>query len=202
MVLEDLLKPLQYVDEQILREYTKLTQAWEKSGKSKYLLSNSFNISSFALFLGSMHLWGGYHYIPPLEGFFHTRNSVIDNRIKPYGSDFPVTSTSVAKPQNIHITIDRITRLPFLITAMSLTATGIYHLMTGIKSQSNQQVHEGIYLINHGISYIGNASSQYVKDTNPTLLKKDPLWKTAYTLLQEKIRAIPQPQPTINYLSE
>ena len=44
MALESLLEPVTWVDEQILREYTKLVQIGESKGIGKYSLATGLNI--------------------------------------------------------------------------------------------------------------------------------------------------------------
>ena len=48
MKLESLLKPAKILDEQILRQYTKITKKWEDRGHSRYSLAHAFNLTSIA----------------------------------------------------------------------------------------------------------------------------------------------------------
>ena len=90
--------------------------------------------------------------------------------------------------------ISRALRLP--VVALGLYETGkscfdVYQTVEGDKFFG--------YIISDGASAIGLfglATSMYLKDRNPKLLKKDPFWKRAYGAIAEKIGDYsPQPVP-------
>ena len=190
MALDSLLKPVKFVDEQILRQYTKITKKWEDKGHSRYTLSNMINIPSLILTGG---LGDPYN-----MGFFHGWNLVSDNITKPYGRDFNVqeSSSRVEDGDPIIKMTDRVTRLPLMIAGVGFTGLGLYEIVSGFWNRDNQNLSEGLVHLSHGLPFIGIASSQYVKDANPKLLDKKPFWKKAYDWAKEKVGSLaPQPSP-------
>lgn len=200
LTLEELLKPVKIVDQTILRQYTRLTNRWEEKERSRYMLSNWFNVPSFLIQFG---FGNGAGFIP----FFHGMNFSSDNIIKPYGKDFNIEegSSRVEKRSSSLIMIDRLTRLPFFATGVGMVSVGLYGVVSGYYTRDNQSLSEGLTHIVDGISFFGVASSQYVKDSDPKLLDKKPLLKTAwdkvkdgYHHAKDKIKAkIPEPQPAL-----
>ena len=197
MTLKDLLKPFKAVDEQILKQYSKLTKKWEDKGRGRYSLSNLFNIPSFIVGLG------GYN-----TGWVHGWNFSNDNIVKAYGKDFNVqeNSSKVEDGNPIIKAIDRATRMPLLITGIGFAGTGLYEVISGLYSGDNQCIPKGFDYLSTGISFIGGSSSQYVKDSNPKLLDKKPFWKTTYEKVRDKVKDLvpeqnpfPAPAPIGNY---
>lgn len=188
MPLESLLKPVGWTDEQVLRQYTKLTKKWEAKGRSRYALSNWVNIPCLMF-----NLANGVDdtFISAFQG--HNLGS--DTVTKPYGEDFTVSSTK-AKKNNLPVFVDRLTRLPLLVTGMGLTGFGLYEVITGFYNKDNQTLSEGITKIKHGVPFLGVASSQYIKDADPKLLEKEPFWQKVYSWAKEKVSSLaPQPLP-------
>ncbi len=193
MALEDLLAPVKWVDKQVLREYTKLTKKWEAKGRSRYALSNWINISS-SIFI----LTNGVNDIPIslFMSLFIARNFAQDNVTKPYGSELNVSDSAIAERSNLPVQIDRVIRLPFLLTGLGLTGFGLYKAMSGFYNKDNQTISEGITNIKHGVPFLSVASCYYIKDADPKLLDKAPFWETAYSWAKDRLSSVaPQPTP-------
>ena len=55
---------------------------------------------------------------------------------------------------------------------------------------------DSYYALYGGLGHLSLASSMYLKETNPKLLERVPLWKRAYESLKEKIVSLaPSPVP-------
>ena len=191
MGLESVLKLVKFVDEQILRQYTKLTKKWEDKGHSRYTLSNMFNIPC-TIFTLANGIDDGF--IP----FFQSNQFIVDNFTRGYGREFNASDSSIAENFSLQKKIDRIARLPFFVTSLGFASVGLYEVVSGFYQGDNQSVSEGLNNIAHSVPFLGVASSQYVKDSNPKLLDKEPFWRKAYDWTKEKIGSLtprPTPQP-------
>lgn len=59
MSLEKIIKPFKWVDEQVLRQYTKLAKKWEDKGRNIYYLSSTVGMPAKPLIaLGGNELFG------------------------------------------------------------------------------------------------------------------------------------------------
>src|SRR3989344_1061342 len=67
MSLESLLKPIQWADEQVLRYYTKKTEAWEEKGRSRYTLAQIYNGIASGANIVYLTLLGNYAGLPLLS---------------------------------------------------------------------------------------------------------------------------------------
>ena len=180
MGLESVLKLVKFVDEQILRQYTKLTKKWEDKGHSRYTLSNMFNIPC-TIFTLTNSIDDGF--IP----FFQGNQFIVDNFTKGYGRDFNASDSSIAENFSLQKKIDRIARLPFFVTSLGFASVGLYEVVSGFYQGDNQSVSEGLNNIAHSVPFLGVASSQYVKDSNPKLLDKEPFWRKNMIGLKKKL---------------
>ncbi len=181
-------KPFSILDEEILREHSKITKKWEDKGFSRYSLSNLINVSSSII-----KIMSGNPY--PIS-FFFGWNLAADNFTKPYGEDFNVqeSSSRVERGNPIIKKFDRVTRLPLILTGIGMAGYGLCEIVSGLYNNENQNISDGLTHISYGMPFIGAASCQYVKDADPKLLDKDSLFKRAYNGLKEKL-SLPQIEP-------
>lgn len=191
MSLESLLKPAKWVDEQVLRQYTKLTTRWEKKDRSRYLLSNLINIPTLILTFSD----GTNN---PITAYFQGMHLAQDNITKPYGSEFNASDSAIAKNSHPIVKLDRIVRMPLFLTGFGFTSFGLYSIIVGWYNNDNFFLSDGITNLNLGVPFLSVASCCYIKDADPKLLDKQPFWKTAYQWAKEKVQSLapePVPQP-------
>lgn len=174
-------KPINELDEEVLRQYSKLTKKWEDKGRSRYILSNLFNVPSFVI---------NYSFFSNLFiSFLSGWNLSNDNITKPYGKEFNIQEESTRLEQgNPFIkTIDRITRLPLFLTGIGLTCYGAYEAISGFYNNDSQCTSDGLSHLLLGIPFVGVSSSQYIKDSDPKLLNRNSLFQIAYKGLKNKL---------------
>ena len=176
MSLDTLLKPLQWADEQILRYYTKRTEAWEEKGRSKYSLAQICNLSGAAANMAFM-LQGDLYFglgagLLALQSLDFARNTVKE-RYESEMTDGALTKT----PMGYETTkkISALARLPMLITGAALMVKGVVHFVEYLQTKNPESVTNAMYMCSFGYALIGTASSMYIKDSDPKLLEKKPL---------------------------
>ena len=193
---ESLLKPAKYLDEQVLREYTKVAKKWEDGGRNIYHLSSAFGFPSKILIVGGVDTL-----------FFPRVGLLIDMAI--YNWDFIYNyvglkgnlieekETNREKCINPEMDffkqINRTVRLPTLVAGVSLIGKSTYDFYNYFAhGEPIEKDTLGAFTL--GMGLVGIASSQYLKDRNPKLLKKDPAWKTISNFVKEKLSVLP-PEP-------
>src|SRR3989338_7165789 len=62
--IESILKPVRVLDEYVLRQYTKVTQKWEKKGRSRYSLSSAVGMPAKIPLIGGLTNFIGMGAIP------------------------------------------------------------------------------------------------------------------------------------------
>ncbi len=176
MSLESLLKPLQWADEQVLKYYTRKTEAWEEKGRSKYSLAHIFNVSGTAsnmtfMLQGDLYLGIGVGLLA-LQSLDFARN-VAKERYEQEAVDGAVTKGSMG-----YETVKKISslaRLPMLVTGSALMIKGMVQFVDYLQTKNPESATNAIYLCSLGYAFIGTASSMYIKDSDPKLLGKKPL---------------------------
>lgn len=189
MSLESLLKPLQWADEQVLKYYTKKTEAWEEKGRSKYSLAHLYNLSGTAVNLAFM-LQGDLYFgigagLLALQSLDFARNYVKE-RYEP-----ATTDDAVAKPPTSYEVTKKVSslaRLPMLVMGMGLMIKGIAYFVDYAQNKNPESVTNALYMCSFGYALIGTASSMYIKDSDPRLLGKKPLEEWMHEL---ELRPIP-----------
>ncbi len=200
MTLDEILKPAKWVDEQVLRQYTKIAKKWEDKGYSRYTLSNLINIPAFFLPL----LYG---IVNPVAPYFHGVHLAQDNFIKPYDNEFNASNSAIAKNSHPLVKLDRITRMPLFLAGVGFTSFGLYSAIVGWYNNDNLTFSDGIINLKLGIPFLSSASCCYIKDADPKLLDKQPFWKAAYNWAKEKASSlvpkfVPQPVPSASFSLE
>lgn len=209
MKLETILKPIKYLDEDILlRQYTKLGQRIDiDKGIKKYvigeilweiylftsvigletnikLLGKSFNLNSYLILGINDKLYN----LDGILGRFKEINNSSD-------------SFALDKEKENYKKYNSIVRLPTFLFGVGLLGKFGIDVINSIKNRTPLES-TSYYCLFDGIGHLSLASSMYLKETDPKLLDKVPLWKQALEYIQEKVSLIgqqPIPVPTMNY---
>jgi len=208
MGLEQLLKPVKalntarkILDEEVLRQYTKLTKKWEDKGRNIFKLTTPIGLASVITAVSSI-------YFTPSSLYLTETNPLIDSVIIStsfiYAPDMAlniiglaglynreeITSDTVTSKRPFRSFIEsvgRFSRLPVLLGGVGfLVKFGIDYGNYVITKEPLDVSEMGLYLT-LGTSFLSYASSVYLKDGNPKLLDKEPFLKTASNWLIEKI---------------
>ncbi len=187
--LEILKKPFDYLDEQVLRQYTKVgTKIPEKnlykltSGMQFYGIvgtstaSDSLGLPIVAGFIEGMVIHG--------PDFCHNINGLLGMIDDNASSDAIVVNPDI----EFFKSYNRKIRLPVFLAGIVFLGKGIYDIANYFIN--NEPLHSNAALdIISGTGFLSFASSMYLKDRNPKLLNKVPLWKRAYNSIRDKINA-------------
>lgn len=204
MSLDSLLKPVEWIDEFLLKQYTKLAKRWEDNGKDIYSLSSRIGIPSFyaAISLGGL--------IPGTEAgcwlsiAVYMPDHIFNIAVHEYPSlrdDVAADTVSVNLFTHFCKTVNRYMRLPTFMVGSIWSVKAGYDLFNEIANDISVNYNPEAGLI-MGLGLLGIASSQYLKDRDPKLLDKEPFWKTAYDWIREKVNSlVPEPVPQPNLLS-
>ncbi len=201
--IEDILKPVKFVDEAVLRQYTKLTRKWEAKGRSRYSLAHAFQLPTIPLGLYFVN-----SFYPPsnsvsLLGFLLGSelgsNLTGPNNERSVSSDRTLVESSIPINRFYKKVSNRI-RLPLFISGVGMIAKGGLDLVDYMRTQNPESLNNALFDMSLGYTFFGNASSMYVKESNPKLLDKTPAWKTAYNFVKEKVSGLipgqtPEPVP-------
>lgn len=188
MSLDTLLRPFRWVDEQILRQYTKLAQCLEAKGKSKYAsaallgtgnvlalavggyVQQAFGMSDLPTLVEEPVLWSivnGYWALQ-LTDVMHSIDCKFEDDYKAPSAELVMTAYRYVMQK-----IQRGVRLP--IFASGLMAgysfiTSAYH--AGFTENMKGTV--AAFACSAILTFL--ASSMYLKDSNPALLQKESLF--------------------------
>lgn len=205
MKLETLLKPIKYLDENvILRQYTKLGKKINiDKGKKKYVIGLGLDFGIYVWFggpanrelFGSKFDWGDFFILGLNESMYNLMGLI--------GFKESNSSDSIAlDPQKEHHKKYNLkVRLPTFLFGAGLIGKFGVDLVTSIKNKTPLDAISYNFLLD-GIGHLSLASSMYLKETDPKLLDKAPLWKKALDYIQEKASLIgqqPVPVPITNY---
>ena len=208
MKLETLLKPIKYIDENvILRQYTKLGKKINiDEGKRKYWIA-------FGLTNG-IYIAMGFANRKLFDTTFDTGDFVIIGmndgayNISGLRGQFKEDKTSDSVALNplkeSYIRYNSIVRLPSFLFSIGLIGKFGIDLVNSIKNKTPIEP-TSWYCLQDGIGHLALASSMYLKETDPKLLDKEPLWKKALNYVQEKIDLLgpqPVPVPVYNFQKE
>lgn len=198
--LDSLLKPFKVADEEILRQYTKITKKWEDKGHSRYSLSGTLDaISLSSLYVSSI-----------IKTFnFNLFESMAIGVVMGMGPGCSLGSAltgdySGIDEENRIITnpalyfynkIGKAIRMPELISGIGFAGKGAYDIYNYF-SKGDSSLNDGVSDLLFGVSLMSNASAWYIRNSDPKLLNKQSVFKTAYEKFKEKIGSlIPQPMP-------
>lgn len=191
MKLESLLKPAKILDEQIIRQYTKLTKMWEDRGHSRYSLALAFNLTAMVSY--SLPFNFSRDYYVNFIGGPDLGRTITESFIKK-----DVDNKTPAENLILYLS-KKITspfRLPLFFTGAGLIGKAGYEFFDYFKTGNGESLNLGISDLSAGCTFFSLSSSIYTKDSDPKLLDKAPFWKTAYEKIKEKISdLIPSPVP-------
>jgi len=204
MKLEDLAKPLDIADDLFHRQYSRLTKKWEDRGRSKYSLSLSMDLFAIFTFLpgiaiaNSSSIFNTLLYYTQAANIGHSTGASISGKRE---GNHP---TGV-KERDGKLIIDnkylyfldkigKVIRSPELAVGAGLMVKGGIDLYNYFTNNDSSVSPEGVDDLFIGASLIANASAWFIRDSDPKILDKKPLWKTTYENLRDKIK-FPSPQP-------
>ncbi len=200
MTLEELLKPVKWIDTQVVKGYTKVGERFHlEEGKNRYFAAIFLNIGSSVLGTRpaqdvGLQLWDRCSdlAIGFVDSVYNWYGMVKQNK------DDQSDGTKVIDP-TIHQfqRHDSIMRLPTLLSGVGLITKSGIDLYYSIKEGTPVSEHCYDYF-QWGIGQLALASSMYFKAMDPKLLNKSkqPFWQRVYSSLQEKVRSLaPQPTP-------
>lgn len=200
MGLESLLKPLEIVDDQLLRRYTGLTKKWEGRGHSKYSLSLPLNIlamGSFTSYIDSLQnifSIGSLYTFPNATNFTQSLFGIVHgnhNGIRSNGDNFSIESPFLY----IFNKVSEAIRTPELVAGISFIGKGAVDIYNYF-ANNEPSLLEGIQNLSIGTSFVSNASATFIRNSDPKILDKDSLLKKTYKGIREKIDSLlPSPQP-------
>ncbi|MDO8643084.1 MAG: hypothetical protein Q7R76_05915 [Candidatus Woesearchaeota archaeon] len=213
MSLESLLAPFKWADEQVLRQYTKLTLKWEEKGHSRYSLALMAGSGLFLNYGLVDNPWRELYNIDstPSTGDIALRTffllysvaggyDLVDSAVEMFSEKqirAREISDAIALPRRDfgERQLHRLFRLP----GLAFAGECVYEFMTRI---SHHDINLGDSLMYLGLTlfFVGPASSFYIKDADPKILGRAPAWKRAYDSARETIgklkeRLTPETQP-------
>jgi hypothetical protein len=208
MKLETLLKPVKYLDENIiLRQYTKLGKRINIDvGKRKYRIASLLNpgILFFSSGLTNSHknLFGPF-FLPTLALLDWGDQSYNVKGLYGKFKEEDKTSDSIALDplKEKYRKYNSIVRLPTFLLGLGLIGKFGIDAVNSIKNRTALEP-TSWYCLQDGIGHLSVASSMYLKETDPKILDKVPLWKQALEYVKEKASLIgqqPVPVPVTNY---
>jgi hypothetical protein len=199
MKLERLLKPIKYLDENIiLRQYTKIGQKINiDEGKRKYWIGFGLNLSyvnlsttsNRALF-GSAFDWTDFFLLSLQDAWYNLDG--IFGRFKESNS---ANSIILDQQKERYKEYNSFVRLPTFLFGVGLIGKFGMDLANSIKNK-NALEPTSYYCLFDGLAHLSLASSMYLKETDTKLLDKTPIWKKALNYAKEKIDSLnPVPVP-------
>ncbi len=202
-MLSNLLELPAKIDEDIHRQYSKLTKRWEDKGYSRYSLSMALDSISpilgftdypqikipipLAPLLGplvvpAIILWGcieGFSITKSLNGLLFKNHSGIKEQNGKYVVSDPVLYFGEKLGKTI--------RAPELILGASFIGKGVYEIYNSFANQDASSLSDGLSNLSWGVSLASNASAWYVRDSDPKVLDKKPNWKVGLEKLMEYV---------------
>ncbi|MEK6830043.1 MAG: hypothetical protein AABY15_08050 [Nanoarchaeota archaeon] len=185
------------LDETILKQYTKLTKKWEEKGRSRYGLSAMFG------FPGAV--FGIFSVNNPLYPIFLGLNNSLDIVGLMSGNhdgteengERRIIQDSSAYYANKFLNK---ARLPLFGLGVYLVGKSGFELYDYLANSSNVNLENIRENTLNGLSFLLSSSSIYIRNSNPKILEKAPMWKKAYESLKEKIlspKPLTEPAPVI-----
>jgi hypothetical protein len=201
MSLDSLLEPVKWVDKQILREYSRLTQKAEGKGLNKYCLASSLNLGA-KLFLIPASI------ISPINEYW------VSNAIALGGSlentfECLIYNSAAARAEDMetisHIkdpfvtkmkTIYSAMRLPVLASGVSQIGMGAVNIYNYFAEGDQIGLLNGVQQILLGTGLLSWSSAMYVRDSNPKLLDKKSVYSGVKKWLSAQVKSLsPSPVP-------
>lgn len=204
MKLEGILKPVKYVDEEILRWYTKKSVEFKiDKGRRKYFAG--FGLGLLGAFLSIHALYnnglglldrGLFTFCRLNDGLYNVHGIFFgdkEDQISGVGGAADELSYN-CKQYNTAV------RLPTILAGVGLVGKFGLDLCDRLVN-STPISNDSTICLYLGTSFLSTASSMYIKSSNPKLLEKQPAWKKVFEKTKEKIKEYispPIPQPAQN----
>lgn len=175
MTLNEIIKPIKVVDEELHRISEYVGQKRDERGRRD---EDSVDLTIFGIMAAPMS--SPTFAFGLLDSYFLLRKQRYDAQNQ--------SETKVAdKPLEIYKGITKVVRTPTFLAGLALTAKGLYNIVDGA---INNTPHEGTsdYLI-HGFSLLSISSSIFLRDKDPKLTDKKPFWQRAYDSLEQSLQS-------------
>jgi len=208
MALDDILKPINWLDEQILRQHAKVAKfVHEKTGIDRHDLGDRMGLVStialavcFKVESSSSEIMGSPDTINPIEETIRKYlNVMMGLGVSSYS--VPVLMRKdpdnyVSEKKAYELIVDavwglsKVARLPAFLGGL-----------TGMAYSVSESISSGYWSDNLGLIVVSSmitlgASALYIKDADPKVLKKESALKTAYTWLGDRLTTrTPQTNP-------
>ncbi len=187
MKLELLLKPVKWMDEQILRQYTKIGKKWEDKGRNIKGLTIPLSLVSIGLYWAPI--------IPIIPGYGYYIGMDITRNLFEKKRDVTSGEIAIDNPMFvIYRKLHNATRFPLFATGVAMTTKGLIDICRGLAGKENLSP-ESLGSFCLGLSFLSTTSSIYLKDRDPKLLDKAPAFEKVYNWIKEKIQIEPVLQP-------
>ncbi len=190
MSLESLLGFTKGLDEQILRQYSKITQRWEQAERSIYKLTFPIGFASlFLLTPGLVPDTSGLdtHYIMPMYISDLSLNMVglgLRERIEREVSDLTIADNPL---ELAYKRVNQVVRLPTFLGALTVLGKTAFDTVGYLLNYEPWNTSEVLTNLSIGMGLFGFATSIYLKDADPNLLAKKSFWKSIYETISNKI---------------
>ncbi len=198
MSLEEFLKPVKYVDEQVLRQYTKVGKRLKlDEGRRKYTVGMGLWVTHLMIcapigreLIGAAEL--PIRMILNIPDYIYNFEGIM-GMIKEETTSENKTIDPIINFYRKH---NSVARLPIFTAGIGLIGkcgVDLFNYITKGEPMESDSYNSLIY----GIGLLSLASSMYIKEIDPKLLDKQPFYKAAYGWMKEKL--IPAPQPITAY---
>ena len=178
MGINEYLAPFKWMDEQVLRQYTTIGKRFEDKG-----IRPEYVGLSYTLILGGFTLpaWAG------LEVVANGNKLKYDNNQAEAIAHRVLTKTFAD--------FGKIGRFPLFCMAVGEFTVGACYLISGLKDKDMAALGDAFQLLFSSLSVLSIPSSMYLRDRDPKLLDKQPVWKTVIDYIKEKTtpRSVPEP---------
>ena len=197
---------MNWLDEQVLRQYTKLAKRWEDKGGNIYHLSSALGLPAKALIItGGDNFFGGYAGLGIDFLLYNWDWAYNFDGLMGHIKEQDTTDSTISLDPHIEFykKVNRRVRLPTLLSGIGLVGKSAYdfvnYFANGVPFDNSSL---GSFTL--GLGLLSIASSQYLKDRNPKLLDKQPVWRNAYDWIKNKIGSltpqhVPLPVPVQTY---
>jgi len=194
MTLQKLLSPIKAVDERILKGYTEISQGISNDKLYKICLGmDIFSFPGVIVLLSNLtsnFTLVGKIIVGSVNGFTLAQDGILSwcglagyfKKNKDTGETTTLHPVAYTAKE-----VTQVTRLPIFIAGVSLLGKAVYDVGNSFFN-GEPLTNETFNFAGGGLGYLSLASSMYLKDRNPKLLDKKPLWKKTTEYLKEKTK--------------
>lgn len=202
-------------DELALRQYTKLTKQLEAQGIDRRFVAGTIAIGNIALFSSVPLIMDTLGYKNDVVNFMNNIPKSSRAIVEVVGSTYLLSLThdifdtfyrmvssrshdsgAIAEDKLLYFSrgVQRVVRLPWLLYGL----LDFYKLAErGLQRGITNSNYIDYLILANGLLFFSLASSMYIKDSDPKLLDKQPMWKEAFDFLKGKAKSlVPLPSPT------